>query len=934
MQSECLVEKRNVVMKLRQLSAAGLLAVILAGCGHDFTDAQYVERAKDAMDKGDLRAGVIELKNAIGKNSENAEARWLLGKAYLKVGNGAAAEKELERAKEFGIPEDVLAPSLAQAKLLQGEYQAVLALAHERNELSKEENAALVSVRGDAYLGLGDYGRASEEYKRALTLAPQFGDALIGQANVALAQNRLEDARELVQGVLKTNSKSGEAWSVLGEIERREEHIKEAIAAYTKAIHNRSNNAGDRINRALLNIALEQYDAASDDIKILKKIGIRDPGVSFAEGLLHYARNEFSSAQTSFEQALATAPNYELAQLYLGTTHFVLGHLEQAQQYLSQYLEHAQDSISARELLAATYLRLKQPAAALKALAPVLGPAQSNAKVLALAAEASMQSKQYSQATAFLERAASTDPDDANLRTQLGASRLQTGETDRGIADLESAVKLDSDNSKGSALLVVSYMSKGELNKAAEAAQAWQKSQPDNPVPYNMAGFAYLQQKQYAKARESFEQAVQKKPDFFPAIVNIARVDVQENHISDAKKRLESILEQSQYVPAMLALANLAAAKGDDGEAVSWLTRASNVEPSAMQPRRALVAHYLRRKDTDAALDAARKTKSDNPQAPWAWDLLAKTEMAAGHSDEALDVYREMVRRSPASAWARYELGLAQISAGDVTGGRASLAKSLQLQPGYQEPQLALILTDLRAKEFDQAAQRAERMQAQHPNMPAGYVVEGDVRMAQGRFQQASASYEQAFKLKPNNLLVMKLHLALTQAGDADGAADTVRSWLADHPEDTGTRLYLAAVYKAAGKLDKAIQEYETVLGHDEKNIAALNNLALLYDAKGDARAAETAEKAYRDHPNNPLVMDTYGWMLTRSGDREQGLELLRKAAAGAPGAGEIGYHLAVALSQSGHKDEARALLEKTLKAAKNPFPGQTQAEKLLETLR
>ncbi len=908
--------------------------MILVGCGHDFTDAQYVERAKDELDKGDLRAGVIELKNAIGKNPENPEARWLLGKAYLEVGNGAAAEKELERAKEFGIPEDVLAPSLAQAKLLQNEYKAALALAHEREKLSKKENAGLLSIRGNAYLGLGDFEHASEEYSRALSLVPAFEEALIGKAELALAQDKPEDARNLVKSVLDANPTSGEGWSILGDIEQREERFKEGIAAYTNAIQHRANNAGDRINRALLNIALAHYDAAEDDIKVLKKFGIRHPGVSFAQGLLYYAKKDFTSAQTSFEQALATAPDYELAQLYLGTTHFVLGHLEQAQQYLSQYLEHAGDSISGRELLAATYLRLKQPAAALKTLGPVLGPVQSNSKILALAGEASMQLKQYSQATAYLERAASSDPGDADLRTQLGANRLQLGQTDRGIGDLESAVKLDAESSKGNALLVVSYMSKGELGKAIEAAKAWQKNQSDNPVPYNMAGFAYLQQKQYAKARESFEQAVKVKPDFVPAIVNLARVDVQENHIPEAKKRLESIVDRGDYVPAMLALSNLAAIGGDDGEAVSWLNRAIKADPSAMQPRRLLVAHYLHGKDFEAALDAARKSKSDNPQAPWAWDLLAKTEMAAGHDNEALAVYREIVRRSPASAWAHYELGLAQISAGNVEDGRASLAKALQLQPGYQEAQLAIILMDLRAKNFERAVQGAERMQAQHPSLPAGYVVEGDVRMAQGRFAQASASYEHAYRLKPNNLLVMKLHQALTNAGQADSASKVVKSWLADHPDDSSTRLYLASAYKAAGQPEKAIQTYESILGHDARNIAALNNLALLYEDQGDARAAETAEKAYRAVPGNPMVMDTYGWILTRKGDHEQGLELLRKAAAGVPQSGEVAYHLAVALSQTGHKDEAIAVLEKTLKAAKHPFPGQPQAEKLLETLR
>lgn len=53
---------------------------LLQGCGKDLSDADYVLRAKEYHDKGELQASSIQLKSALQKNPSNSEARWLLGK--------------------------------------------------------------------------------------------------------------------------------------------------------------------------------------------------------------------------------------------------------------------------------------------------------------------------------------------------------------------------------------------------------------------------------------------------------------------------------------------------------------------------------------------------------------------------------------------------------------------------------------------------------------------------------------------------------------------------------------------------------------------------------------------------------------------------------------------------------------------------------------
>ncbi len=99
-----------------------------------------------------LRASVIELKNALNQEPNNAEGRWLLAQTYLKLGFGAEAEKELTKAKELGLKNESLLPLLGEAWILQGNYQRVLDKLPIDTQSSSKINARNAHLRGSANL--------------------------------------------------------------------------------------------------------------------------------------------------------------------------------------------------------------------------------------------------------------------------------------------------------------------------------------------------------------------------------------------------------------------------------------------------------------------------------------------------------------------------------------------------------------------------------------------------------------------------------------------------------------------------------------------------------------------------------------------------------------------------------------------------------------
>ena len=109
---------------LSKIGIAGGLAfsLLVAGCGGGSTDSM-LKSAKEYVAKNDNKAAVIQLKNAIQKTPDSAEARFLLGSVLLKTGDVAGAEVELRKALDLKYSPDSVIPEIARTMLAQGQFK-------------------------------------------------------------------------------------------------------------------------------------------------------------------------------------------------------------------------------------------------------------------------------------------------------------------------------------------------------------------------------------------------------------------------------------------------------------------------------------------------------------------------------------------------------------------------------------------------------------------------------------------------------------------------------------------------------------------------------------------------------------------------------------------------------------------------------------------
>jgi Flp pilus assembly protein TadD len=151
-----------------------------------------------------------------------------------------------------------------------------------------------------------------------------------------------------------------------------------------------------------------------------------------------------------------------------------------------------------------------------------------------------------------------------------------------------------------------------------------------------------------------------------------------------------------------------------------------------------------------------------------------------------------------------------------------------------------------------------------------------------------------------------------------------LNGWVKTHSDDVPGFQMLASLAITSNQFGDARRWLELVLAAQPDNAIALNNLAWVALAEGDAvRARALAQRAYFIAPG-PQTQDTLGWIIARQGDSATAVALLQQAASLRPSS-TILYHEGFALNAVGRPDDARAALDRALGDSK-PFDGRAEA--------
>ncbi len=886
--------------------------------------------ARKAMQKGDLRAAQIDLRNAVRSDPQNAEAHFWLGKVSLDLGDAVAAEREARAARERGFDPHQVVPLLAQAMLVQQKYKDLLS---DLQPDGKDAvlDASILVARGYAQSGMGDNAAAQASFALAEKTAPNAVEPLLAGANLLAKRGDLAGAQAMIDRAINAQPKSAEALLAKAEILRTKGDLKGSLAVLDQILTDQPGNIKALLDRVGLFIATNQPDKAKADLDAILKATPGNVQAIFLQAVLQAQTKDYKGADATLEKINSYLGRIPRGYFLQAIVKEQLGQSAQAEEAIRRYMARFPNDLAAYKVLARLEFAQHRPDLAADTLVKIVESGSADAETYDLLGRAYVATGRGDDAVKAFQKAEALAPNDVGLQTRLASARMGMGEAESAMGDLEHTLQLAPTAPQVGEALFFAALATGDLDKAKEAIDKVRAAQGDTPVVENLDGLLKLAQLDYTGAAATFRDVLKKHPEFVPVQINLARIAAMEGKPADAEQILSSILDKApDSEPALTMLASQYMQTSRMPQAIALVEKAHNANPANTRLTASLGDLYVRSGKAADALDMINKDKSSDSNIDML-NLKAAAQIALNQKDQARDTYAQILKLDPTALPARRELESLLLQAGDYEHARNTIKEGLAASPRNYQLYQDYVMVDLKAGGVDAAVATAKQLQDQdHDFQPARALI-GDVYMAANRPADAVKAYQDAMTAAPSQMLVGRLTGALLRSGQGDAATKVLSDWIAKHPDDMVSIQQLADLNIASQHFDEAVKNLQLVLATKPHDPVALNNLAWVYQQQGDKRAEATAHEAYILSPGGQTA-DTLGWILVSSGNAAKGVTLLRQAAAQAGSDPRILYHYAVALNDTGQKDQAVKLLN-TVVANKAQFTEKADAQKLLDQL-
>lgn len=893
------------------IAVLATLTVVLSlgACGARLTADEKVDLARSELKQGKAAEAVIHLRNVLQEDPSNVPARVLLAESAVRVGDLETAVKEYRRALDLGADIDEFRLRYAEALVRAGAGEEALRVTDPEEA---GDAAPVLYWRGLALLRTGATDEAEALFQRIAQDPEMRVRVQIGLARVALARQESEAALAILDGISGEAVGLSEYWEAMAFAYMQSGQPGQAAAAFAKAADTvvdaqgsqRFMYRGGEVEALLA--AGQLADARSRAESMLKQIP-RHPFANYLMGRVELQAGNPQQALAYGQAVLAAQPDSTQGHLIIGMAHLGMEQNAQAERSLARAVAVDPGNMIARRMLAQTRLGMQSPEGALEALGPITEDSLDSG-IANLAGIASVRAGDPVAAIEIFRRQLERDPADDEARSMLAVSLMAAGRVEEALAELKRVSATDAAVRQQADLIEIAAHLQGRaLDEAREASARVAAAHPGDAALRANLGGLFLSGNHMDEASAWLEESLALDPDNAAARFNAGRIAAAMGQLDRAREQFEAIVAADPgNGAAVVALAQVEWARGEREAAVARLQKARAAEPGDANSRLLLTSYLVTLNRIAEAREVAEEALVAAPDSAAVANALGAVLLQAGNAQEALPEFTRAHRITPGVPLYLINKARAETAIGQLDVARETLVRALALDPDSFVALSLMVAVERRLGRLEGAARTLARLERVAPAGDARVEISrGTLLLEQEDYAGAERAFASALESGIDSRAAIGIYEARRRAGTGD-AAEPLLDWLGTRPDDTQVRVILAAHYIDTSKHPAAIEQYEKLLEGAPESALFLNNIAWLYNEVGDPRALDMAERAHTLVPDDPMVADTYGWILHQRGDSKRALELIRKAAEAAPQVGEIQYHLAVLLAET--DDEAGAI--------------------------
>jgi len=902
--------------------------------------AVYYEKALTEYNKENYKSAEIQLKNAIQQDSAYLAAYILLAKTHLVNGNGAGAEKEIKRAMQQGADKQLALPLLADALIIQNKYAEVL----ERipnSGYSADFQSSLLLSRGEAQMELRQFDEALKTFEEAQLLQPSSQGPYLGIASVRIAERNYEEAERQISRALDIDINSAQAWQLKASIKHAENNIEKTFEFYNRSLSSDPLLLSSLLGRASLYYDTQQYSKALVDLELLTEKYPLEPRVSYLKQSVLKALGEENKAHEILSNTYAyleKIPFENIKQhasmlLLAGVVSFEIKQFEKSLTYLREYNARYPGEHYPQKLLGTVLLTKSEYREAAHLLELVNKRQPGDYQVLTLLGSAYMNMRLYGKANDLLEQAIKLRDTASPARMQKAFNEIKFGNRDIALEELKKLFDLSLDPRSG-LMLTTLYMKDDDFVRAEQVSQRIIDNDAEHLVARNILGVTQIELGKYELARKNFKYILSRQGDFFPANMNLVKLDSMTGDISQAEERLNILLDKKRNLPTVyLALSKLSQQQKKMEDALRWAEKSYDANEKNVSAILHLTRLYLALGEPVKALRIAESGAIKYSDNVIIKQVHGESLLAAGKIKRAQLEFKDISKLASYDARLLYKVSRLQFEAGDIDGGVWSLKKAVEGDSAYIPARHALIEALISLKKLDSAKVQLSLFKA-YDLEPLYLRLQGDWYLASKLHKNALSSYKASMTLEPRGDTAARLFKVYAASGDLTEGIEVLKNWLTKENSDIRATNLLAEAYMTSGDRESAVKLFEEVINDNSQHAGAMNNLAVIYLEQGKfSQALDYAKKAQKISPGNPAFNDTLGWALTQSGNPQEGILYLRNANARVTENAEIKYHIAATLAKLGRAEEALSELNSIFSKSSQSFPSKEAATKLQRSL-
>jgi tetratricopeptide (TPR) repeat protein len=621
------------------------------------------------------------VQGVLANTPDDPKALDMLAITEYRMGKVDDARRDLEKALEKSPQQLKSAVNLAGLKLMQKDpsgAEAVLKTAVQSAPQSVDAALALAGL----YIQTGRKSEAEAQVRRAVQLDPKDVSALKLLASFQMDAGQKDQAEQTYH---QLSTLPGNGLKPLHAIFLFQQGKHDgALSELTKLV---KDNPADRDLRGLLVSAYVTTGKRPEAERILSETlqrNAKDSDALMQRSAFYLDSGKIKEAQADLQSVLHYKPDSAVAHYGLARIEAVRGARLAQQQQLGEALRIDPKLLGARIELAALF-QGSEPKSALRLLNEAPQWQKKELPYIVATNWPLLVLKDYAAVRKNLDSglAVAKTPD---LLYQDALLRFEEKDYSGARRSLEQTLDQNVENMPALNLLARTYAVQGDPSKALTIIQQYAAKKPKSPTLGSLIGIWQAQTRHLPEARQAFLDVIAANPNYMPARLALADIDVSTGNTDEARRALREVLtSQPDNIQAAMRLGSLELIAGNRSAAREHYQHVVQVDPDNSEALNNL-AYTLADDKPDEALKYAQSAVERAPNSAAALDTLGWVYFRKGIYTSALINFKTAVAKEP-TAVRKYHLALAYAKSGNPKLAQQHLEAALKLDPKLQMPE-------------------------------------------------------------------------------------------------------------------------------------------------------------------------------------------------------------------------------------------------------